>query len=72
MNSVLEAPQHDGLILLQVPGIETVVCDVRDWGATRRIVEKLGDIHLLVNNAGVGKLKEALEATPENFDWYVD
>ena len=64
--------KHDKLILLQLPGIEAVVCDVSDWNATRRIVEELGDIHLLVNNAGVGELKEALETTPEHFDWYVD
>ena len=56
---------------LQLPEIETVVCDIRDWDATRRTVEELGDIHLLVNNAGVVAHQDALDATPENFDWYV-
>ena len=57
---------------LQFPDIETVQCDISDWDATRRIVEELGDIHLLVNIAGVGDTEEALAATPENFDRYVD
>ena len=47
------------------------MCDVRDWDATRQTVEELGDIHLLVNNAAVVELEDALDATPENFDWYV-
>ena len=47
------------------------MCDVRDWDATRRTVEELGDIHLLVNNAAVVELEDALDATPENFDLYV-
>ena len=33
-------------------------------------MEELGDIHLLVNNAGIAEQEAALEATPENFDRY--
>ena len=72
MISWAKAARHDILIPLQLPNIETVVCDVRDWNATRRIVEELGDIHLLVNNAGVAETEDALDASPENFDWYVN
>ena len=57
------------MLQLQLPDIETVVCDVCDWNATRRIVEELGDIHLLVNNAGVGPNEDAVDASPEMFDW---
>ena len=68
----MNAPQHVCSIHLQLPDIEIVVCDVRDWNGTRRIVEELGDIHLLVNNAGVAKTEKALDATPDQFDWYVN
>ena len=53
----------------QLPEIETVVCDLRDWDATRRAVEELGDIHLLVNNAGVLTMEDAVDESPDNFDW---
>ena len=64
--------RHYEFSKLQLPDIETVECDVRDWDATRRLVEGLGDIHLLVNNAGVAGIEDALTATPESFDKYVD
>ena len=72
MISLVNKSQWDNLIYLQLPDIETVVCDVRDWHATRRIVEELGDIHLLVNNAGVLKAEHAMDATSDQFDWYVN
>ena len=46
----------------------TVCIDVSDIEATRREVEKLGPIHLLVNNAGVTELQPFLEVTPEAYD----
>ena len=42
--------------------------DVADIEQVRAEVEKLGPVHLLVNNAGVGKLQHFLHVTPEAYD----
>ena len=46
----------------------TLCVDVADIAATRREVEKVGPIHLLVNNAGVTELQPFLEVTEDAFD----
>ena len=45
-----------------------VCCDISDWNPTRKIIESLGAIDLLVNNAGVGSLKPVLGVTEEEYD----
>jgi len=45
-----------------------VCVDVADIEATKKEVEKLEPIHLLVNNAGVTTLQPFLEVTPEAYD----
>lgn len=50
------------------PGMETHVADVSEWDDTRQLVQRLGDIDLLVNNAGVASLAPAADATEEEFD----
>ena len=42
--------------------------DLGDLDATKKAVESLGPINLLVNNAGVGKLQHFLDVTPEAYD----
>lgn len=49
-------------------GMITVHVDVADIEATRKEVEKLGAVHMLVNNAGVTQLQPFLEVTPEAYD----
>ena len=50
----------------------TPVCvDVCDLGAVEKIIQSLGPIHLLVNNAGVAKSQSVLDVTPEAYDMYV-
>lgn len=44
--------------------------DVADWDATRKAVQDIGPIELLVNNAGIGCLESFLEVKPESFDKY--
>jgi len=56
------------LVCGQVSGITTVCVDLRDLDATKKAVESLGPINLLVNNAGVGKLQHFLDVTPEAYD----
>ena len=52
----------------QVQGVITVCVDVSDIEATRKAVEKVAPVHLLVNNAGVTELQPFLEVTPEAYD----
>ena len=59
----------------QVPSIVTVCVDVADIEETRKKVEVLAPIHLLVNNAGVANLQSFLDVTPEAYDtsvWALD
>ena len=56
------------LVCGQVSGITTVCVDLGDLDATKKAVESLGPINLLVNNAGVGKLQHFLDVTPEAYD----
>lgn len=58
--------------LLKEPAIQTVCIDLCDIEATLKTVESIGDIHLLVNNAGIAILGPFEEAKPEDFDKYVD
>jgi len=52
----------------ELPAMETHQCDVADWDAARTLIESLGHIDLLVNNAGVASLQSALDTTPEEYD----
>ena len=56
------------LLLFQVNTITTICVDLADLDATKKAVETLGPIHLLVNNAGVVVLQHFLDVTPENYD----
>ena len=51
-----------------MPGIQTVCVDITDIEATKKEVEKLHPIHLLVNNAGVTELQPFLCVTPQAYD----
>ena len=42
--------------------------DIGNFEETQKVVASLGDIHLLVNNAGISILEPFLEVTPEAFD----
>ena len=45
--------------------------DLTDWDATRKAVEGVGPIHLLVNNAGVAEITPFLETTKAEMDRYI-
>ena len=49
-------------------GINTVCVDLADWDATKKAVEAIGPIDLLVNNAGISILDPFLDVKPEDFD----
>jgi len=48
--------------------IETVVCDLADWPSTRDVVTNLGDVDMLVNNAGIMAYSPTLDVTEQHFD----
>ncbi|XP_017887597.1 L-xylulose reductase [Ceratina calcarata] len=50
------------------PKIQTVCVDLCDWDATKKAVEQVLPIDLLVNNAAVACLNPFFDATPEDFD----
>lgn len=52
----------------EVQEIIPVLCDVADFDATRKIVQNLGPIHLLVNNAGITRLGSFLEFSMKDFE----
>ncbi|KAB7506493.1 L-xylulose reductase [Armadillidium nasatum] len=49
--------------------IKTFQLDLTDWDKTRKTIESILPIHLLINNAGMNLLAPVLEATPEDFDY---
>lgn len=59
------------IITEQDPAIQTVCVDLCDIEAALQKIECLGDIHLLVNNAGITILSAFEEAKPNDFDKYV-
>lgn len=56
----------------QVPSIETHAIDLTDWDATRALVQSLGEIDLLVNNAGTVILTSFFNVTKEELDRQFD
>ena len=56
------------LILFQAPGTEIHSIDLTDWDATRTLVESLGPIDLLVNNAGVVARSPFLDVKRDDVD----
>lgn len=52
----------------EVPDIEVYNQDVADWEKTRSVVQSIGPIDLLVNNAGITNWTSFLEVTKEELD----
>lgn len=52
----------------ECPDIRPVCVDLSDWDATKKAVEAIGPIDLLVNNAGYLVLQSFLEADSKGFD----
>lgn len=52
----------------ELPSIETVCVDLSDWDATAEALSKVGDVDLLVNNAGITKLDAFGDIQPETVD----
>ncbi|XP_076623274.1 L-xylulose reductase [Colletes latitarsis] len=50
------------------PSIQSLCVDLLDWNATKKAIQSVLPIDLLVNNAGVARLEPFLKATEEDFD----
>lgn len=48
--------------------MQTVQCDLADWDATRKVVQSIPDVDLLVNNAGISYIDNFLEVKKEDLD----
>ena len=57
-----------GSYVIQCPSIHGVCVDLSDWSAAREAVEKLGEIDLLVNNAGLYFPHHFLDAAETEID----
>lgn len=44
-------------------------CDVADWPAVHALAAELGDVDVVVNNAGVGIVGPLLDSSVEDWDW---
>ena len=58
------------LFILQVPGIEIHNVDIADWDRTRVVVESIGPIDLLINNAGITNWSSFLDVTKDELEKY--
>jgi NADP-dependent 3-hydroxy acid dehydrogenase YdfG len=56
------------LIFFQVPKTHGVQADVSDWDFTKKVVEDIGPVDLLINNVGTTMLDNFLDVKPEDFD----
>lgn len=53
----------------EAPGIRTICLDIaEDWYKTKKIIEEIGPVDCLVNNAAVAVCAPFLDADPESFD----
>ncbi|XP_052084427.1 L-xylulose reductase-like isoform X2 [Mytilus californianus] len=54
------------------PSIETRCLDIRNWDNTRKVIEDVRQVDLLVNNAAILRFKTVLETTEELIDEHFD
>ncbi|KAK3705059.1 hypothetical protein QZH41_009323, partial [Actinostola sp. cb2023] len=55
-------------LVAEVPSIQPLCVDVTMTEDVKKAIEGLGDIHLLVNNAGIGILDSFLNVKTNDFD----
>lgn len=70
VHALSKSSHHLESLKREVPEILPLQVDLEDWDATKTALEGLGNIDLLVNNAGVAVLEQFLDVKPESFDKY--
>lgn len=63
-----KSPQNLDSLAKEEPRVKAINVDLEDWEATRKAVEGVGHIDLLVNNAGINVLESFLDIKQESFD----
>ncbi|XP_064613896.1 L-xylulose reductase-like [Liolophura sinensis] len=56
----------------EIPSVHTVQVDLMNWEETRKAVQNIGPVDLLVNNAGINILQNFLDVTTEAYDRIFD
>jgi NAD(P)-dependent dehydrogenase (short-subunit alcohol dehydrogenase family) len=51
-----------------LPGITTICCDIGNFEETRKAVQAVGRVDLLVNNAAVNDPGTMMQITPKDFE----
>ena len=61
---------EEGLAALKkdLPNVITVTIDLQNWNETKKIVEALGPVHHLVNNAGIVRGATFLDISEQDVD----
>ncbi|XP_075231134.1 L-xylulose reductase-like [Lycorma delicatula] len=70
--AVSRTKHHLDTLVEEVPDIEAICIEISDWAITRPVIETIGHVDCLVNNAGIAILAPFLEALPEDFDKVFD
>ncbi|KAK0168168.1 hypothetical protein PV327_001994 [Microctonus hyperodae] len=65
---ISKTQKHLDSLKAEDPSIITIQVDLCDWSATKKAVESVLPIDMLVNNAGLACLAPFLKATEEEFD----
>ncbi|KAJ8687135.1 hypothetical protein QAD02_022929 [Eretmocerus hayati] len=60
--------KHLDSLVQEDPKIQAICADLSDWNATKKAVESVLPIDLLVNNAGIAILDPVTSVKPEDFD----
>lgn len=62
------SPEHLITLSAEAPNVKPVEVDLSNWDETKKVVEEVGPVDLLVNNAAISILEPFLEMHPESFD----
>lgn len=53
----------------EAPGIKTICLDIaEDWHKTKKVIEEIGPVDCLVNNAAIAMCSSFLDTEPESID----
>lgn len=67
--AISRTAEHLHTLKAEEPSIEIHAQDISEWKNTRDLIESIGLVDMLVNNAAVDTPKPILDITEENFDY---
>ncbi|XP_033725159.1 L-xylulose reductase-like, partial [Pecten maximus] len=72
LTTVSKTKENLEILQKELPGIETICVNLRDWDSTRRSLGNLPPFDILVNNAGFGLLGKFVDIQREATDNMID